>query len=291
MLSICIVNWNTRDYLSACLESIEAYPPADEACETIVVDNASIDGSVEMLRARFPSVVLIANAHNAGYAGGNNQALAAATGDRLLLLNPDVVLEAATLTRALEFLDTHPDAGLVGARQIQPDGATQHSVRGFPAPAAITWEVLGLGRLFPRSRRFASYMMRGFDYDRATEVDQPMGTFLLARREVYDAIGGMDESFPIFFNEVDWCYRAKQAGWKIYYTPDARLVHYGGGSTRQAPKPAMIRESHRSMIRFFDKHYRKTMSPLAYRLAVEAILAGEAIRIARAQLLGRKREP
>lgn len=280
MLSICIVNWNTRDYLKGCLASIAAYPPASEPVEVIVVDNASTDGSADMVRAEFPNVTLIASDHNTAYAGGNNLALAAAKGDKLLLLNPDVELEAGTLTRAVKFMDARPDAGMIGARQIQPDGATQRSVRGFPAPEAIMWEILGLGRLLPRSKRFAAYAMRGFDYDRVAEVDQPMGTFLLVRREVYSAIGGMDEVFPIFFNEVDWCYRAKLAGWKIYYTPDVRLLHFGASATRQVPKPAMIRESHRSMIRFYEKHYRRSMNPLVYWLVILAIRIGEVVRVA-----------
>jgi GT2 family glycosyltransferase len=121
--------------------------------------------------------------------------------------------------------------------------------------------------------------MTYLDYNEPAEVDQPMGTFLLMRREVYDAVGGMDEAFPLFFNDVDWCYRAKQKGYKIYYTPDAEIVHYGGSGTSQAPKPAVIRESHRSMIRFYEKHYRSAY-PAPILAAIKlAILTGEVARI------------
>lgn len=285
MLSICIVNWNTKDLLRECLASIEAYPPASEPYEVIVVDNASGDGSVDMMRSEFPGVSIIANNFNAAYAGGNNQALSAAKGDRLLLLNSDVLLIDDTFTRALEFLDAHPDAGMVGIRQIGSDGKTQFSVRGFPTPESVAWEVLGLGRLLPNSGRFGAYMMRGMDYERVAEVDQPMGTFLLTRREVYEAIGGMDEEFPVFFNDVDWCLRVRQAGWKIYYTPSAQIIHYGGGATRQAPKRAMIRESHASMVHFYEKHYRAGMSPIVYHLTMAAIRSGEVIRVAAARVI------
>lgn len=280
MLSICIVNWNTRDLLRECLASIEAYPPAAEPYETIVVDNASADRSADMVRVEFPDAALIANRENAGYAAGNNQALQRARGDRLLLLNPDVLLQPGTLTAALDFLDSRADAGMVGIRQIDSRGRTQQSVRGFPAPASVAWEAVGLSRLMPRSR-FGAYRNRAMDYDRVAEVDQPMGTFLLVRREVYTAIGGMDEQFPVFFNDVDWCLRARESGWKIYYTPDARIVHYGPGSaTGKAPKPAMIRASHRAMIRFYEKHYRSAISPVLFCSITAAILAGEAVRVA-----------
>lgn len=255
MLSVCIVNWNTCRMLRDCLSSLRAYPP-DEPMEVIVVDNASEDGSAQMVREEFPEVRLIANCDNLGYADGNNQALHHAQGDTLLLLNPDVVLQPQTLSAALAFLRAHPRCGALGCRLIGPDGATQRSVRGFPEPWPVLWEYLRVSRLFPRSRIFGAYRMTFFDYDHPAPVDQPMGTFLMIPRAALDAVGLLDSQFPIFFNEVDWCWRAKrERGWEIWYTPDAVLIHHGGSSTRQI-KPAMIRESHRSLLRFYDKHFR-----------------------------------
>jgi len=286
MLSICIVNWNTNDMLRDCLASIAAYPPAEQPVQVIVVDNASTDGSADMVRAEFPSVRLIANTLNAGYAAGNNQAIHESKGDYVLLLNPDTVMLADTLTNALAFFASHPDAGAVGICQLEPSGATQLSLRSFPTPEAVLWEAVGARRIFPKSRRFGAYRMSYFDYETDTECDQPMGTFLLTSRAVIEKVGGMDEKFPLFFNDVDWCWRIKEAGWKVYYTPSARIVHYGGCGTKQAPKPAMIRESHRSLIRFYEKHYSNRISRLVFALIKANILMGEYFRIIVSKLRG-----
>ncbi|MCS7190841.1 MAG: glycosyltransferase family 2 protein, partial [Fimbriimonadales bacterium] len=208
VLSICIVNWNTRELLRACLQSIYRYPPS-EPFEVIVVDNASSDGSAAMVCAEFPQVILIANTQNLGYARGNNQAIARAQGEFILLLNPDTEVFSDTLDQAIAFLRAHPDGGAIGARQLFPDGRVQASVRGFPTPANLLFEVSGLARLFPRSRRLGGYRMRWFRYDTVAEVDQPMATFLMTRRAVIQQVGLMDEAFPLFFNDVDWCYRIR----------------------------------------------------------------------------------
>ncbi len=253
-LSICIVNWNTCELLCKCLRSIYRYPPS-EPFEVIVVDNGSTDGSAERVRAEFPQVNLIANAENRGYAYGNNQAIAEARGEFLLLLNPDTEMHPDTLNNALRFLRAHPEVGAIGAKQVFPDGTVQPSLRGFPTPSNLFFEVSGLARLFPRSHRLGGYRMRWFQYDRPIEVDQPMGTFLMVRRAVVDQVGPMDTEFPLFFNDVDWCYRIRQAGWKIMFIPDVVITHYGGASTRQVRLEA-IRESHRALERFYQKHYR-----------------------------------
>ena len=271
-LSVCIVNWNTRDFLRDCLASLFRYPPAETELEVIAVDNASADGSAAMVAAEFPAVRLIANPDNRGYAEGNNQALTAASGDFLLLLNPDVVVHEGSLTQAVRFLRAHPEAGAVGCRLIGADGQTQRSVRGFPDPGPVLWEFLGLPRLLPHWQALGAYRMPFFDYSRAAEVDQPMGSFLLLTRAALEKVGLLDPQFPIFFNEVDWCWRAKRDhGFRIYYTPDAAVTHYGGGSTRQI-KAAMVRESHRSLLRFYDKHYPNLAPPLRGLLRAAVLL-------------------
>lgn len=253
-LSIAIVNWNTRQMLLDALASIYDAPPAFPF-EVIVVDNASPDGSAAAVAERFPQVVLVANTENAGYALGNNQAIERASGEYVLLLNPDVLLPQGGLERAVGFMQRHTEAGALGIRQVHPDGRLQRSVRGFPTPMAVLWELLGFSRLFSGSRLFGAYRMTWFDYAHVAEVDQPMGTFLLIRRAVLDQIGPLDLDFPIFFNEVDWCLRCKRAGWKIYFTPDVEIIHYGGASTTQVGA-AMAWESRRGLLRFYAKHYR-----------------------------------
>lgn len=270
LLSVCIVNWNTRDYLRECLTALGQYPPAGADMEVIVVDNASADGSAAMVALEFPDVKLLGNADNRGYAEGNNQALERASGDLLLLLNPDVIVHPESLTRTLAFIAERPQAGALGCRLVGKDGGTQRSVRGFPDPAPVLWDAAGLSRLFPRSRAFGAYRMTWFDYNSVAEVDQPMGSFLLLTRAALEKVGLMDPQFPIFFNEVDWCWRAKREhGFPIYYTPDVVVTHYGGSSTRQV-KAAMVRESHRSLLRFYDKHYARLAPPVRVliRLAV-----------------------
>jgi GT2 family glycosyltransferase len=251
MLSVLIVNWNTRELLKACLQSLARFA-GSLAMETIVVDNASSDGSAEMVRAEFPGVRLVASEVNTGYAAGNNLAFSAASGEFLLTLNPDTEVYETTLDDAVDALERHPKAGCVGIRQIGPDGQVQKSVRGFPSVVGILGDLLRI-----RSGRFDSYRLARFDYTKEQEADQPMGTFLLFRREALEAIGDplkpFDEGFPIFFNEVDLLMRLRKAGWSTIYSPTPAILHHGGESTKQVRK-SMIWESHRSLVRFLRKH-------------------------------------
>jgi GT2 family glycosyltransferase len=253
-ISIAIVNWNTRDLLLDALNSIYNDDAAPEL-EVFVVDNNSSDGSADSVADRYPQAILTRNAINIGYAAGNNQAIKQAKAPYILLLNPDVVVPNGTFAQVAAFMEAHPDAGAIGIRQVHPDGRIQSSVRGFPTPLAMMWELIGFAKLFPQSRLFGAYRMTWFAYDSVAEVDQPMGTFLLIRRSALDAVGLLDEQFPIFFNEVDWCLRCKRAGWKIYFDPDAEIVHYGGSSTVQVGA-AMAWESRRGLLTFYNKHYR-----------------------------------
>ncbi len=271
LLSVCIVNWNTCAYLRECLAALGAFPPQGAQTEVIVVDNASTDGSAQMVREQFPAAQLIAHDANVGYARGNNDALKRVSGQAVLLLNPDAVVQEHALTNALRALEAHPRAGAVGARLLNPDGTTQASLRSFPDPLPVLWEYVGLSRLFPRSRVFGRYRMTYWNYNAAGLADQPMGTFLLIRRAALDDVGVLDEQFPIFFNEVDWCWRAsREKGWEIRYEPSARVTHYGGASTSQA-RPAMREESHRALLRFYEKHYRVHLPRVVYALMTLAV--------------------
>lgn len=220
----------------------------------VVVDNASTDDSADEVKARFPQCELVANKVNVGYAQGNNQVLQTNNSRYALLLNPDVILPENCLKTAVRFMNEHPEAGALGVRQVFPDGSLQRSVRGFPTPLGVFCEITGLSRLLPNSRWAGSYRMTWMDYNQVQEVDQPMGTFLMLRSTTLNAIGLLDEQFPIFFNEVDWCLRCKRAGWKIFYTPDIEIIHYGGAGTSQAGS-AMAWESRRALLTFYRKHY------------------------------------
>lgn len=275
MLSVLIVNWNTRELLRACLASLEKYPSA-EPTEIIVVDNASSDGSAEMVRQAFPGVRLVASPTNTGYAKGNNLAFAEAKGEYLLTLNPDTEVLPDTLDVALATLRSHPKAGAVSVKLVGTDGRTQSSVRGFPTVTGIVGDVLKI-----RNGRFDSYRLSHFDYEKEGPAPQPMGTFLLFRREALAAVGDVkapfDEGFPIFFNEVDLLERLDKAGWPAYYTPATHLLHHGGESTKQVRK-AMIWESHRSLVRYFKKHRGTGFGALALPLVAAAVYGAAFVR-------------
>src|SRR5579885_721066 len=261
MLSVLIVNWNTRALLKTCLQSIHRFSPSDPF-EIIVVDNASSDGSAAMVQQEFPSVKLIACGTNTGYAKGNNLAFEAASGDWLLTLNPDTEFIDDSLSRAIDLLRSHESIGCLACRLIYPDGRTQRSVRGWPTATGIFGDFTGLGTKFPRSK-LGSYRLTAFDYAKEQLAPQPMGTFLLFRRKALATVGDLkkpfDESFPIFFNEVDLLYRLHRAGWDCLYSPAVQVVHHGGESTKQVRK-SMIWESHRSLVRFLKKHYRTPLN-------------------------------
>ncbi|MDH7480867.1 MAG: glycosyltransferase family 2 protein [Armatimonadota bacterium] len=286
-LSIVIVNWNTRDYLERCLKSLYTYPPHAKF-EILVVDNASTDGSAQMVREKFPTVTLLANSENVGYAQGNNQAIESAQGEFILLLNPDVEVKNGALDNLLEFGRAHPEAAAVGCRLVHPNGKVQRSCRSFPEPLGLLFEYTGISKLFPRSKLFGSYRMRYFDYAHEAEVDQPMGSCLLLSRRAIEDVGEFDNQFPIFFNEVDWCYRAKEKGWKIYFTPLAEVIHHGGASTSQAPAQMAV-ESHRALKRFYAKHYRNKLPIVVYWFIMLAITVNSFF-VARMRSIGREKK-
>lgn len=291
-LSVLIVNWNTREDLKRCLtssafrvSSLEFLVPGSEPdselgtrnSELIVVDNASADASVEMLRQRFPDVTVLALDTNLGYVEGNNLAAEAASGDWLLFLNPDTVVPAETPDALIRFLEKHPRAALAAPRLVSPDGSTQSSVRGMPTPIAMFAAWLRLDRLFPRSQVLTSYRLPGFDYEKTQPAPQPMASAWMVRREAWKDVGPFDPAFPLFFNDVDWCLRAHERGWEVWYVGDARVEHRGGASTSQV-KPRATWESHRAMAAFYRMHYAKRLGLLRLALSVAIIRAVGTVR-------------
>ncbi len=282
-LEVCIVSWRAREVLGACLRSVLAQP---EVAGVVVVDNASGDGTLELLGAEFPSVRVIASARNLGYAAANNIAIRATDSPFVLLLNPDTELHAGAAAALLEALEADPRAAAAAPQLRWPDGRIQPSCRSFPDPAALAWDALGLAALLPRSERFGRYRMTYWGHDTPREVDQPMASALLLRRCALDEVGLFDEGFPLYFNDVDLCFRLREAGWRIIFEPRARVTHHHGHSTRQA-RPAAVLASHRGLIRFYRKHCRGRVSPLAYGAVVAAAWLTQWPRAAAAWLLGR----
>jgi GT2 family glycosyltransferase len=261
-LSVIVVNWNTCRLLEACLRSVEG-TRENLAVDVIVVDNGSADGSVELVRERFPRVELIANASNRGFAAANNQALERARGRYLLLLNSDAEVEAAAMGTLVTYADEHRQAGVIGPKLLNPDGTLQPSGGDFPTPASTVASLLGLHRLTGRPRYGTKR-----DYDRPAEVDEVSGAAMLIRREVIRQVGGLDEGFAWGYEDVDFCLRAKRAGWQVHYVPAARVIHQWGGSQRLAPAPTILKAI-AGRRRYFQKHHG--------RLAASAVMVATLI--------------
>jgi hypothetical protein len=260
-LSIVIVNWNVRDLLKSCLRSI--YPQRNRATglrfETIVIDNASTDGSVQMVRETFPQVTLIANQNNPGFTGGNNQGMALSRGRYVLLLNPDTEVLDDALTHMVAYMDAHPEMGALGPTLLNPDGSVQSSRRRFPRPATAFVESTTLQNWFPRHRLLTNYYALDLPDDAVAEVDWVTGACLLIRREALDQVGPLDDGYFMYSEELDWCRRAKDAGWKVIYYPQARVIHHGGRSSEQV-KAFQIARFNRSKIRYFRKHHGRLVA-------------------------------
>ncbi|MFZ2360653.1 MAG: glycosyltransferase family 2 protein [Anaerolineae bacterium] len=263
--SVIVVSWNTRELLRQCLQSIVDEPgieivaagaqssgAARLAAEMIVVDNASDDGSGQMVQADFPQARLIANRHNAGFAAANNQAIAQARGRVLLLLNPDAYLLPGALAGLARFLRDHPEAAAAGPNVLNPDGSWQAAAFRFATLWDLFCEALFLSVLWPRSPLFARKELGGFDRDAVREVDWVQGCALAVRRDVWDAVGPFDEGYWMYVEELDWCRRAKNMGYRIFFTPDAQVVHYGKRSVAKA-RASVLPLGFRSHFRYYRK--------------------------------------
>ncbi|HEV2147373.1 MAG TPA: glycosyltransferase family 2 protein [Longimicrobiaceae bacterium] len=253
-LSVVVVNRNTRELLEACLGSMWASPET-VGVEVIVVDNGSTDGSVERVRERFPEVRLITNDENTGYAFPNNQGLAVSRGRYVLLLNSDTEVRPRALSRLVEFMDAHPEAGACGPLLRFPDGRLQRSCYSTPSPRTFLSTILTLDRRFPRSRAFGN-THTGFAHDRTTEVETMLGAAFLVRRDVIEQVGVLDERLRIHYNDFDWCLRIRRAGWKIYFVHDAEVVHHLQATTRAENRHLELQpELVRNLFDYFRKHY------------------------------------
>ena len=265
-VSIIIVSWNTRELLLGCLAALPA-AVGELHADVWVVDNGSTDGSVAAVRERYSSIRILENESNSGFAAANNQAIAACAGRYALLLNSDTIAEPASIERLVRFADGQPSAGIVGARLLNPDGSFQASFADFPSLRSELLSVTGIGpRVF--GRWYPNY---GPHSSRANRrVDWIQGACMLARRAAIEQAGMMDEQYFMYNEEIDWCMQIWRAGWEVWYLPDARIIHYGGQSTRQV-RHAMVQALYRSKVRFFRKHYGPT-SALVLQSAFVAVL-------------------
>ncbi|OGC42449.1 hypothetical protein A2Y85_04385 [candidate division WOR-3 bacterium RBG_13_43_14] len=258
-ISIVIVNYNVRAFLEQCLLSIHK-AKHDLNIEVFVVDNASVDGSQAMVRKKFPDVILVDNKENVGFSRANNQALRQAKGQYILILNPDTLLQEDTVLILNNFMDTHNQAGAVGCKLLNPDGSFQiTSRRSLPIPWVAFTRIVGLSRIFPKSRLFGQYNMTYLDPEKECEVEVLPGSLIFARRQVLESINYFDEDYFMYGEDVDLCYRISKAGWKIYYTPSTKAIHYKGESTKKG-EFSFVSNFYTAMLIFTNKHFRDKYS-------------------------------
>ena len=279
-LGIVIVNWNTSDLLRVCLETV--FASNGVSLQVVVVDNASNDDSAQMVMENFPQVTLIQNEDNEGYPSANNRGLDALgykgkgkvcddSPRYALLLNPDTELPSDSLRIMVDFMDTHPKVGIAGPKLVLRDGSLDKACRrSFPTPAVSFYHYSGLARLFPNSKRFGRYNMTFADPDETLEVDSVVGAYMQLRKEVINEIGLLDETFFMYGEDLDWAWRAKQAGWQVWYYPEAIVHHMKRAASTKSPKAQF--EFYRAMLLFYRKHYRQQTSLPVHGMILTAIL-------------------
>ncbi len=277
-LTVVIINYNVQYFLDQCLKSVFS-SGKELAMEVIVVDNNSVDGSLEMVREKYPQVRLIANTENLGFSRANNQAIAMAKGRYVLLLNPDTVVEDDTLPRVVRFMDEHPDAGGLGVKMLDGQGRfLPESKRGLPTPAVAFYKIFGLARLFPKSKIFGKYHLGYLDPEQTNPVDVLSGAFMLLRKEALEKTGYLDEDFFMYGEDIDLSYRITQAGYKNYYFPETRIIHYKGESTKKSSVNYVL-VFYNAMIIFARKHFSQKNARLFSFLINMAVYFRAAVAI------------
>lgn len=281
-LSIIIVNYNTCEITLNCLKSVFE-SELMYTYEVILIDNNSSDSSVKRIETDFPQVRLICNDQNLGFSKANNQGIRLAKGRYILLLNSDTVIAKDTLSIMIEFMDNHYNVGAAGCKIVLPDGSLDKACRrGFPTPSASFYYAFGISKLFPKHPKFNQYQLTHLDPDQDYPVDCLVGAFMMVRTEAIQQAGLLDEEFFMYGEDIDWCYRIKQAGWEIHYYPYTQIIHYKGASSRRKPFK-IIYEFHRAMYLFHRKHYRKKYSFFVNGM----VYAGIAVKLSASLLLNR----
>jgi hypothetical protein len=257
-LSVIIVNYNVRQFLENALTSVYRAMEGLDG-EVFVVDNASDDGSVEMVRAKFPQVTLIENKANVGFAKANNVPLKQSRAEFILLLNPDTIVQEDTFRAMMGFFRETPNAGLAGCKILNPDGTFQLPCRrSFPTPWVAFTKIFGLSTLFPKSRLFGKYNLTYLSEDETYEVDAVSGSFMFVRRDAFEKVGMLDETFFMYGEDLDWCYRFNEAGYKVYYFHETKIVHFKGESTRRSDMDEIL-VFYRAMQLFVEKHFSSSI--------------------------------
>jgi len=263
-LSVVIVNWNVKELLAKCLESI-FQTSGGLGLEVIVVDNASSDDSAGMLKRDFKNVILIENKQNIGFGAANNLGIKICKGEYILILNPDTEIIGEGLRKMVDFMDRNPNAGAVGPRILNSDGSIQMTcARNFPTLSTEFFWLTTLIRRFPKNKVIGRYLMSFWDHEEKREVDCLSGASMMIRKSAAENLKYFDEDYFMYGDDVDLCYRIKKAGWKIWYLPEAEIIHYGGGSSKGIAETAAIYD--RIAIATFFKKHHGILTVIAYRI-------------------------
>ncbi len=277
VLSIVIVSWNVRDDISNCLKSIFSNKPAFSS-EVIVVDNASSDGTVSFIKENFPEVITISNNRNLGFAAANNEGIKRAGGDFVFLLNPDTIVKPEVLNTLVNYLREHGDVGAVGPLLLNEDGTVQNSVRRFPTFRGALYRHTAFRYFKVFKGAYKSWMMKDFDYSKQANVEQLMGAAILLRREVLEKTGAFDERYFMYYEDVDLCYRIRQAGWQIVFSPQTSIIHLGGRSSGQMPLRIKIMAAG-SLLRFFSKYRGRAVTACFAVIFIPLMFVRESIEL------------
>lgn len=269
-VSIIIVNYNTKNITLDCIKSIYESKILHQF-EILVVDNHSSDGSVNAIKKAFPNIKVIANKENVGFAKANNQAILKAKGRYILLLNSDTIVLENTISSSINFMDSDKSIGATGCKVVLRDGTLDKAChRGFPTPKASFYYMTGLAKRFPNSPRFNGYHKSYLNMNETHEIDCVVGAFMMVRSETIAQVGLLDETFFMYGEDIDWCYRIKEAGWKIYYYPNVSIIHYKGASSRKKPFK-IVYEFYRAMFLFHKMHFSQEYNLLINGLVYTGI--------------------
>ncbi|HZQ66948.1 MAG TPA: glycosyltransferase family 2 protein [Terriglobales bacterium] len=265
VLSIVIVTWNGKRYALECLESLRANGGKCPT-EIIVVDNASTDGTPEAIRIQFPEVHVIQNCDNLGFAKANNIGVRQSRGKYVCLINSDVVVPPGCLDRMLAWMEAHEDVGIMGPKMLCPDGSVGLSVMRLPTVWNSLCSALALNSVFPKSKLFAGFSIKTTDVQAIRDVEVVTGWFWMASQIALGQVGGLDERFFMYGEDIDWCHRFRKAGWRVVFFGEAEALHYGGASSMDAPAWSYV-EMRRANRQYFQKHHG-TLGAIGYTLVI-----------------------
>lgn len=278
-VSVVIVNYNTKKLTLDCIQSVLRSEGQFEF-EIILIDNASADDTVEVSKKRFPQVRIVSNPENVGFSKANNQGIRLSRGRYILLLNSDTVVEPKTLWTMVQFMDEHREVGASGCKLLLENGTLDETCkRGFPTPMTSFYYIFGFSKMFPNVPQFHQYRLTHLDPDQTHRVDSLVGAFMFVRGETIARIGMLDESFFMYGEDIDWCYRMKQAGWQVVYYPQTTVIHCKGASSKTKPFK-IVYEFYRAMVLFHHKHYARKYNVFVNSLVYSGVVVAFAVAFA-----------